>query len=463
MSHVRTISVSGAVTGTAPLTWGQRAILRSMEWVGDDVGYFNMGYRVAVPTGTDVDDVVAALRTVLVRHAALRTRFVETAGEMRQVVDGAGAICLEVHEVSADKVAPTVRDLHEQRRSIELWPERDWPLRAYLVTASGGSSVLLLVLSHHAVDGAGALLLVAELERLLGGGLQDVTEEPASLLDIAAEEATTPLLRRHARALEYWRLALTDAPTTLFDYPAHPAAQPRFQALMMASQAVTLAADEIAARRRVTNSTVLCAAAACVLGQVTGHTDLAMQIIVNNRFDTRRRGVVGTFAQDGLLRVDLTGRSFDEAVTATLGGMLRAYQSGYYEPHAIRRLRADLARERGAEIDISAYFNDVRPADLRPATGPNVTEEQLAALTSETTIVEAGGWPRVDATYFVTTGVQGSATTVQLLADTTFVPLPDMRLALSGMERLLVRAATAQVSAADIGTVTGVRAVRTRR
>ncbi|PZG17743.1 hypothetical protein C1I95_14905 [Micromonospora craterilacus] len=459
MTDLRRISVSGAVSGAAPLTWGQRAILRSVEWVREDIGYFNMGYRMAIPAGVGVDGVVAALRTVLARHAALRTRFVRTDGEVRQMVDGSGAIRLDVHEVSADAVDATVQGLYEHRRSVKLRPEYDWPLRAQLVTAPGGPATLLLVLSHLAVDGTGALLLVAELERVLGGG--EVADEPVGPLDIAADEATAPLLQRHARALEHWRLALTDAPATLFDYPAVPAAQPRFRALTMASRAVTLAADQIAVRRRVTSSAVLCAAAACVLGQVTGHPDLAMQIIVHNRFDARRRRVIGTFAQNGLLRVDLTGRSFDEAASAMLGAMLTAYQTGYYEPDEMRRLHADLARERGAEIDLSAYFNDIRPADHRPAAaGTTVTAEQLTALCRETTIVEDGGWPRVDATYFVTTGVAGSATTVQLLADTTFVPLPEMSRALAGMERLLVRAATDQVSADSIGPVTEVRPVR---
>ena len=458
MTDLQRISVSGAAAGSAPLTWGQRALLRSVEWVREDIGYFNMGYRVAIPAGVGVDGVVAALRTVLARHAALRTRFSRADGEVRQIVDGAGGIRLDVHEVSADAVDATVQCLYEQRRSVKLRPECDWPLRAQLVTAPGGPATLLLVLSHLAVDGTAALLLVAELERLLGG--DEVADEPVSPLDIAADEATEPLVQRHARALEHWRLALADAPTTLFDYPPFPAAQPRFRALTMTSTAVTLAADQVAARRRVTSSAVLCAAAACVLGQVTGHPDLAMQIIVHNRSDARRRGVIGTFAQNGLLRLDLTGRSFDEAASAMLGAMLTAYQTGYYEPDEMRQLHAELARERGAAIDLSAYFNDVRPAGHRPSAAGTVTEKQLTGLCRETTVVEAGGWPRVDATYFVTTGVVGSATTVQLLADTTFVPLPEMSRALSGMERLLVRAATVPVSADDIGPVTGVRPVR---
>lgn len=459
--EVRRVAVSGARAGTAPLTWGQRSILRAAEWLGEDAGYYNMSYRIAVPAGAGVSEVVDALRTVLLRHAALRTRFVDDGpGDVRQVVDDAGGIVLEIHRVAPGAIAPTAQDLFERRQSIVFRRASDWPLRAQLVIGPDGPAVLLLVLSHIAVDGAGALLLVAELERLLAGQALDDVVESGSPLDIAAEEATPPLRQRNARTLERWQRALADAPTTAFGYPPFPAAQPRFRALTMASEAVTLAVARIAASQRVSSSAVLCTAWACVLGQATGNTDIVQQIIVHNRFDVRRRRMVGVFAQPGLLRVDLTGRSFDEAVGAMLAAMLEAYQSGCYEPEEMRRLHADLGRKRGAPIDLSVYFNDVRPADNRSPAGrraPTESTEQLFELSRQTTIVDSGGWPRIDATCFVTTGRHGRATTVQLQADTAYVPLAEMRRILVGMERLLIRAAVGHVSADDIGPVTGVR------
>lgn len=459
--EVRRVAVSGARAGTAPLTWGQRSILRAAQWLGEDAGYYNMSYRVAVPAGAGVSEVVDALRTVLLRHAALRTRFVDDGGDVRQVVDDAGAVVLELYRVARGAVARTVQALFERRQSIVFRRASDWPLRAQLVVGPDGPAVLLVVLNHIAVDGAGALLLVAELERLLAGQAPDDVAEVGSPLDIAAEEGTPSLRQRHARTVDRWRRTLADAPATAFGHPPFPADQPRFRALTMASEAVTLAVARIVARQRVSGSAVLCTAWAQVLGQATGNTDIAQQIIVHNRFDVRRRRMVGVFAQPGLLRVDLAGRSFDEAVGAMLAAMLEAYRSGYYEPEEIRRLLADLARKRGTPVDLSVYFNDVRPADDRSFAGRRVpaeaTEQRLVELSRQTTIVDSGGWPRIDATCFVTTGRQDRATTVQLQADTAYVPLAEMRRMLLGMERLLVRAAIGDVSADDVGPVTGVR------
>src|SRR5215469_1885693 len=66
------VPFAGPSSGTGELTWGQRGIWGAIQAGG---GPHNMGGVVLLPPGTTVDDIVAALRYVIGRHQALRTRY----------------------------------------------------------------------------------------------------------------------------------------------------------------------------------------------------------------------------------------------------------------------------------------------------------------------------------------------------------------------------------------------------
>ncbi len=54
LAQTSTVEVPFAATGgTAPLTWGQREIWRSLRWLGDNDHYFNSAMAFPVPAGCD--------------------------------------------------------------------------------------------------------------------------------------------------------------------------------------------------------------------------------------------------------------------------------------------------------------------------------------------------------------------------------------------------------------------------
>ncbi|MFD0889811.1 hypothetical protein ACFQ08_35170, partial [Streptosporangium algeriense] len=71
------IRFSGSRSGTAPLTWGQRAIWDAIRKTAPDDHYFNFGRVLAVPRRARPLTVARAaevLGALVERHESLRTR-----------------------------------------------------------------------------------------------------------------------------------------------------------------------------------------------------------------------------------------------------------------------------------------------------------------------------------------------------------------------------------------------------
>ena len=84
------VQFTGAEAGTAPLTWGQQAILQDMR---DNDDQFTMFGTIPLPEGSTVEDAAARLSALIHRHAALRMRLRNGPGDRPyQQVAGSGQI-----------------------------------------------------------------------------------------------------------------------------------------------------------------------------------------------------------------------------------------------------------------------------------------------------------------------------------------------------------------------------------
>lgn len=446
-----TVTVTGADSVRAPLSWGQRALWQTSAWMRDEASYFNMSIRLPAPPGTGLKAIGTAVAELVTRHDALRTRF--TGDPLEQVADPQGSVRVLVHEVDHPEVDDVVELLQEQRRQVRFDPGADWPMLVHVVSTQDGPAELVLVLSHLTVDGAASRLLAEELGSLLRG--EPLGQRPGQPWAIAEFERTSKAAARDARARAFWRDGLADAPLTMFPGPRSAPADPRFRLVKLESVAAASAAEALAQRHRLSVSSVFLAATMALLSLHTGQDDVAMLMIVGNRFDASRRRVVSTFSQDGLLRARLTGLSFDGVVRAAFAAMMRCLTHGYYEPLAMKAARAAYPAE------LNAFFNDVRPGDRYPqAVGDPAALREMCARSR---VWADGGWPRMDAAFFVTVaaGQAPGSVQVHLLADTTVAPLDRMGDLLLGFERLLVASAAADVPADRLREVTGVPDART--
>src|SRR5687768_7561251 len=94
--HNRSLHYRGLVEGRAPLTFGQAAAWRFLQWYGPHAGQFNVIRSSPLPDGCTMLALEAALRRGFERHPGLRNRFAMRDGEPVQDVHRSGTVDVEV-------------------------------------------------------------------------------------------------------------------------------------------------------------------------------------------------------------------------------------------------------------------------------------------------------------------------------------------------------------------------------
>ncbi|MEV0536042.1 condensation domain-containing protein [Kitasatospora sp. NPDC050463] len=481
MEHRRVGSLRfhGDRTESAPMTWGQRAIWKSIQWLDEGAHYYNIPRVVAAPPGLTISQVEVALGRLLTRHEALRTRFEQTEDGPVQYVSASGELAAPVHEAPPGQGA-TLAD--EVSRTLAAEPFRhreEWPFRCALVLEQGEPVHVALVFSHLGVDFWGVQQVEQDLRDLLAG--QDPEPPAWQPLDQARFETEGPGAARGAASVEYWRRSLASVPPAMFPpAPVPPvetepepgtgagsgtgtegetgtAAGPgaggetgtaagsgadRFVRLCMNSPATAVAASTLADRCGVSTGTVLLAGTAALLGSYTGNSTAVLQLIAVNRHDERSRRLVAAMTANALFSLDVARPTFEEVIRATFLAAMNAYRFAQYDPLVVDGV-IDAAREAsGGALRLSSFFNDVRLHDRwEQLPGTDGSAQQLRALTAKTEVSLIGTWERQDADFFVHTTYEPDTCLLYLMADTALIPRPEIERLLRAFEHLLVESA----------------------
>ncbi|WP_182880590.1 condensation domain-containing protein [Microbispora sp. H10949] len=488
----RTVEFRGARGGQAALTWGQQGIWRSTQWLDDGDPYFNLPWALPVTGAADLDAVLRAVGRLVERHETLRTAYVRegarpgtgtqgSAGAGTEAGAGAGTVqrvrregrlTVGVYEAAA-KPMTAAKALAAELASTGFDYAAELPVRCAVVCLRGRPRALALALSHLALDGWSLNMVAAEWPRLVAG--EDLPVPEWQPLDQAAFERSDP--PPGAQALRHWRSGLAAAPRSMFDFPEREPEEPRFVRYGMDSPAAAVAAEALAARHGVTTSSVLTVASAALLAAVTGHSTAALQLIVSNRHHLRTGAMAGPAAQDGLCvidlgagdpasgdpgRVDPVAGTFAEALGPGHRRTMATYRNGHYDPSLVLAARDAEAWNRGADIDLDAFFNDVRQGG-RWSGLPDVDPGDaaaLAALRGRTRTFFVGAYSKVKAKIFFATGPAPSTCEFFVLVDTAFLPGRVAERMLGGLEELLVRAVSADVPLDRVAEVAGLEPVR---
>ncbi|GHF87672.1 condensation domain-containing protein [Streptomyces sp. NRRL_ISP-5395] len=469
------VSFRGERSGTAPLTWGQRAIWHAIRRTAPNDHYFNIGRVLPLADRGRPATVAAtldALARLVERHEALRTRLVPAAadGGPSQWLADTGSLPVTIAPATGlPEAAAEAETLLDRLSGTRFDYPAEWPLRAALVTVGDRVTHAVLVLCHLAADGHAAEVLVRDLRLLVRRG--SAGRPPATTpLDLARGQHAEAGRRRGAAALAHWEAGFRAAPPTMFPEPCAEPRSPRFWTGRIVSPALARAVAAVAAAHRVSGSTVLLTASAALVAAGEGHRTAAVMPIVGNRAAEALRDLVSTLSQDGLFVLDLAAAErntedrhgdrdgdgdgaeegteaarFTDLLPAAHRAALRAYRAAVYDPVEWDALGERLRTEYGREVHPYCCFNDMRLIERPVPEGPRPTARVLAEELTAARRRTAFGFPatqdRVACRYCLHITEEGDALAVSLTADTAYLPPEAIRAHLYAMEELIVTSA----------------------
>ncbi|TDD20257.1 condensation domain-containing protein [Nonomuraea diastatica] len=440
------VPFTGTRAETGPATWGQRQVWRDLRQMPDGTPY-NVACPLAVAEGIGLDDVLESTAELVGRHESLRTVFTDEGGLTQRVL-ASGEILVGILD-DPETGQEQVDALAARLRGTDFDHAADAPFRAAVAARDGVPYAVVVCVTHLAADLQSTRLLAAELERMLRcraeGGPSPEPAPAAQPLDVAAAEQSASGRRMESAALAHVRSTLSAFPRANFPRPAGPAQTPRYRQAGLGSYVAAAALDTLAARYRVGSSTVALAAAATMLGAVTGRQEVALLLVAGNRIPAELRHAVGTLTQDVPALIEVAGPAFSDVIQATWKSSIRAYRHGRFDPDKAWDIIAELGEERGGHPELRSFFNDYRTnsAPVTTPGAPAASELRWADDTDEdgvTFFAQVGDTP----------GHPGSVL-LSLCADTTYMPPDAIERYLWGVERLLVDQLSRDVQVARLG------------
>jgi hypothetical protein len=385
----------------------------------------------------------------------------DASGEWTQQVTTSGELLVEVHESGGRLDAAEV--LVKQRLNAPFELNREWPIRAAVITSGGAPARVVLVLTHMAADFTSLGIIARDFRRLMRSNMGQAPE-PAVLHPLdQAELEMSPLARRRAEAaLQYWETTLRGTPQCMLAVPGHLPADSSQRIATLRSRAVALALARIADRTQASQSLVILAAVATLLGLRTVNDRCLITAICANRFTPASADYVGTIAQDALIAADLTAETFDGIIQATRSAALTAYYFSQYDVDRLWPIIDRVGENRGTEFHRDCVVNDLNSAavQVQPGHAGSLPEGGNAAnAMRDTRLVWTDTDPRPLLFYFEVFRLTPRDVSLSMWADQSRFPPAEVEDFLLAIERLLVAADRRDLPARDIGELAGIKPV----
>ncbi|HVQ96739.1 MAG TPA: condensation domain-containing protein [Mycobacteriales bacterium] len=431
------VRFEGEGSGVAELTWGQLGMWQSFVAAGHSK---TVGGVSPLPDGVRAEYIAETLRYAMSRHQALRTKFpMGPNGIPRQECHSAGEIALEIVDAGAADPAEVAAEVHARYQDKSFDYANEWPVRMAVITQGDRVPYMVAVYLHLVLDATGMTLLIADIaarDPATGQG-PPVTGMPP--LEQARRQATPAGQRQNAMALAYLEHVLRTVPISRFGPPRY-AGEASFQMLRYRSPATLLAAQAIAARNATNTSPVLVAAYTVAQSRLTGTNPVLLMITVSNRFRPGLANSISTLSYINLFMIDVAGISFATAVNRAAQGTISAYKHAYCDPYAQDVVLDRVHADRGAEVELSVYYND-RRQDARAVGGNPPTAAQIQAAVPASTLewVQDPEMPK-SALYLYVDDAPG-AIEFELSGDARYFSAADLVELVRQMESVLVEAA----------------------
>jgi amino acid adenylation domain-containing protein len=297
-----------------PLSYGQRALWFLQRLAPESTAY-NIAVAARVHSPLDAGALRRAFGSLVARHDALRTTFLERDGEPRQRVAAAVELALESLDATGWSTSQEAAFLADEAH-LPFDLERGPLLRIRLLTREDAPPVLLLVVHHIVADLWSLAILAREL------GVFYRAEAEAAEADLPAQTATYAEHVERQLALlagadgerlwEFWRRQLAGAPPVI-DLPADRT-RPAVRSEQGGARLLRLAPDltarllELARTQGATLYSTLLAAFLALLQRYSRQDDLVVGSLAAGRARADMAGVVGLFVNPVVVRADLAGR-----------------------------------------------------------------------------------------------------------------------------------------------------------
>lgn len=374
-------SPRAAVARTAPLSEAQKQLwtLARINQEGSLAYYVPLNLKLQGPLRLSA--LQGALQTVVDRHEALRTTFVET-GE----ANGPSQRIAPELIVELPLVDLTQGDGTASADAVSRWFEAQnqlpfdlaaGPLVRARVLKLAPEQHLLSVIVHHIVsDGWSMGVMAAELAALYSAACRGEAAKLAPPVPFR-DYATRQLESRDSAALRaqeaYWLAELRDAPPRVDlpldrPRPATPSYRAERQSLRLDPE-LTVGLRALAKAQGCTLYMTLLAAYSLLLHRLTGQAELLLGSPTSGRFATDFSETVGYCAHFQPLRSHLPpGRTFAEHLAAIRTTVLAAFGNADY-PYSwlLERMRAQGVAEHkndNAAAIITSVFNYDPPLEL---------------------------------------------------------------------------------------------------
>ncbi|GAA2601906.1 hypothetical protein GCM10010399_35840 [Dactylosporangium fulvum] len=433
------VRFAGEGSGVEDLTWGQWAAWGSMQISGEADW---AGGTMPLTDGQTVEEITRLLAFIMSRHQSLRTRLrLDADGTPRQELSASGEVHLEVVDAGGRDPAEVAEEVRERYETAPFDVEHDWPVRMAVVCRDGVAAHFVAIYSHLAIDGYGIAALAADLanfDRATGRHLTPVAAlQP---FELVRQQRSRAALRQQAMSLRHWERHLRTVTPHRFR-PVAVRSEPRYWEASYRSPALFLALDVVAGRAKVHSGAVLLAAYAIMLSRMSGDPRSVVRTLVSNRFRPGFQESVAGVAQSALCVVDTAGADFDEVVARAWKSQLSAGMHAYYDPRELWALIDRVAAERGAEFDLTCYFNDRRRSLSQSSDRVTVTSVELSSALRESRLRWGRKSNTPDVTCFLHVNPVPDTIDLTLRVDTDYVSPDDLANCLRGIEELVVGAA----------------------
>jgi hypothetical protein len=346
---------------TAPLTFGQMSVLRSMQYNlsrgARALAEANIQVVWPLPSGTSVEAVRRAWRRLVEHNESLRTVFDwERPDPMQTVLDASGP-ALGIVQVSCNSMAHAdnvTADLVGQPIHIE----RELPWRGSVITHQGTPKYLALIVHHIAADHFALSKLAEQFAVVLAGQEPCPTKQPAEL---AREQRAA--FDRNEETLGFWVDQWNDfAP----EDRAGEDHTERSQAAIYSSAALA-AAVSTGKQLGISLQSVALGVAYLVLADLKDRSRFTLGLMSGNRFDEEQEAVISSMVQISALTTDVEPEAEVAAyLRDTYFRSLEAYEFGTYDIDALRdRLVAEKANN-PEPMEFDCYFNFVEAVRAEP-------------------------------------------------------------------------------------------------
>jgi len=267
----------------------------------------------------DTGAMAAAVRAVVARHEALRTRLRPASRRWIDAVTESGGDRVECEVAEHSEAA--VRDFVSAPFDLA----EDLPLRARIFRVSATEHIMALSVHHVAYDGWSEAVLCQDLSAAYAGA---ALPPARGFREVALAQAS----RAHA-AGRFWFDHLAGVPEIPLVGPAEgqPGPGPVTERLIPADVLDRTAVEAVCARHRVTQAIVFLAAWVCALRAETGSRDFAVGMPLSGRTIAEADEVIGCFASSAVIRFPADVHTAEDCL-AHGGGLMERLFADQYVP-----------------------------------------------------------------------------------------------------------------------------------